>query len=131
MIALVALALLAAGQPADALDCDDARSQAEMNACAARDFEAADAELNRVWRQAIGNARDLDREPDANADERPSYENTLRDAQRFWLAFRDAQCAWEGYEARGGSMETMIYETCRSTLTRQRTDQLRGANPNQ
>lgn len=131
MIAIMALALLGAGQADGTLNCDDARTQAEMNACAARDFEAADAELNRVWRQAIGNARDLDREPYANADERPSYENTLRDAQRAWLAFRDAQCAWEGYEARSGSMETMLYEMCRANLTRERTAQLRGANPDQ
>ena len=131
MIATLALALLAAGQPDDGLNCDDARSQAEMNACAARDFETADAELNRVWRDSIANARELDREPDANADERPSYENTLRDAQRAWLAFRDAQCEWEGYEARGGSMETMIYESCRAALTRERIDQLRGANADQ
>jgi uncharacterized protein YecT (DUF1311 family) len=131
MIAIVALALLAAGQPADTIDCDDARNQAEMNECAARDFEAADAELNRVWREALDNARDLDREPEANGDERPSYQNTLRDAQRAWLAFRDAQCTWEGYEARGGSMETMLYEMCRANLTRERTGQLRGSNPDQ
>ena len=126
MIAALALALLAAGQPADTLNCDDTRSQAEMNACAARDFETADRELNLVWRESIANARDLDREMDANADGRASYEATLRDAQRAWLAFRDAQCAWEGYEARGGSMESMLYEMCRANLTRERSAQLRG-----
>ncbi len=128
MIAMVALALLGTGQPADTLNCDDARNQSEMNACAARDFEAADAELNRVWREAVASARAADGEMDANADGRSSYESTLRDAQRAWIAFRDAHCSWEGYEARGGSMESMLYEMCRASLTRERTEQLRAPN---
>lgn len=107
------------------IDCDDPQSQREMNACAARDFERADAELNRVWREAIEQSRRADADLDREYDRRPTSEAKLREAQRAWLAFRDAHCTVVAYEeARGGSMEPMSYEGCRTTVTRQRTAQL-------
>jgi uncharacterized protein YecT (DUF1311 family) len=42
------------------------------------------------------------------------------------VTFRDAQCQGESYEARGGSMQPMLYQGCRATLTRARTAELRG-----
>src|SRR5205085_7185599 len=42
---------------------------------------------------------------------------------------RDAHCRGESFEARGGSMQPMLYEGCRATLTRARTAELRGPNP--
>jgi uncharacterized protein YecT (DUF1311 family) len=120
------LALLAAqASSAEGWHCDNPQVQMEMNACAAIDFERADAELNAEYRRSIAWARDADREGRAPGDDRPGDEATLREAQRAWLAFRDAQCRLEGYEARGGSMEPMLYEGCRARLTRERTRQLR------
>ena len=107
--------------------CDDPQNQADMNACAAIDFEAADAELNAAWREALASARAADAELDRAYDQRPTSEATLREAQRAWIVFRDAHCTLEGYdEARGGSMEPMVYDGCRARLTRERTAQLRG-----
>ena len=107
--------------------CDDPQNQMEMNMCAGLDFERADAELNTVWRQVIADARARDRELDRRYDQRPTTEAKLREAQRAWLVFRDAHCTVQGYdEARGGSMEPMVYGGCRAALTRQRTAQLRG-----
>jgi uncharacterized protein YecT (DUF1311 family) len=119
------LALLAAQpSPAQEWHCDNPQAQMEMNACAAIDFERADAELNAEYRRAIASARVADREFDDAGDRRPGDEATLREAQRAWVAFRDAQCRLEGYEARGGSMEPMLYEGCRARLTRARIRQL-------
>ena len=53
-------------------------------------------------------------------------EATLREAQRAWVAFRDANCRLESFEARGGSMQPMLDAGCRATLTRARTAELRG-----
>ncbi|HMG48007.1 MAG TPA: lysozyme inhibitor LprI family protein [Allosphingosinicella sp.] len=127
MIAMfhAALALLAAPlSPSEEWHCDNPQAQMEMNACAAIDFERADAQLNAEYRRAIASARDADREFDGAGDRRPGDEATLREAQRAWVAFRDAQCRLEGYEARGGSMEPMLYEGCRARLTRERIRQL-------
>jgi uncharacterized protein YecT (DUF1311 family) len=124
MIALAALALLAAQEPQ--WNCADPQNQSEMNACAAIDFERADAELNSEYRAAIAHAREVDRtETRIEGDDRPGEEATLREAQRAWVAFRDAHCRLQGYEARGGSMESMLYDGCRAEVTRARIAQLR------
>jgi uncharacterized protein YecT (DUF1311 family) len=100
------------------------QSQMEMNMCAELDFERADADLNRLYREEVASAQQSDREIDAS-DRRPTSEAVLRQAQRAWLTFRDAQCTYEGYgEARGGSMEPMVYSGCRARLTRERIAQL-------
>ena len=123
----LALAALAALQtPWQDHHCDDPQNQADMNACAAIDFEAADAELNAVWSEVIAGAREMDAEINREFDQAPTSEQVLREAQRAWIVFRDAQCTYEGHEARGGSMESMIYNGCRARLTRERTAQLRG-----
>jgi uncharacterized protein YecT (DUF1311 family) len=123
MMNFAALALFAALQPGgDAVDCRDPVTQADMNECAARDFLAADVALNAAWGEALRVVRAADAEP--VDDGGPGYEETLREAQRGWVAFRDAHCRLEGYEARGGSMESMIYDGCRAELTRERVRQL-------
>lgn len=124
MIPAIALAMLASLQP-QAGDCDDPPSQLAMNICAGEDFARADAELNAEYRRAIAWARDDDREERVAGDDRPGDEATLREAQRAWVAFRDAHCRREGYGERGGSMEPMIYEQCRARMTRERIAQLR------
>jgi uncharacterized protein YecT (DUF1311 family) len=126
MIGLFTAFLLAAQEPQ--WNCADPQAQSEMNACAAIDFERADAALNTEYRAAIAHARLLDRiETMPEGDDRPGEEATLREAQRAWVAFRDAHCRLQGFEARGGSMESMIYDGCRAALTRARTAQLGGA----
>jgi uncharacterized protein YecT (DUF1311 family) len=105
--------------------CNDAQTQLAMNICAELDFERADADLNAAWREAIAGVRVSDREIDRQSDQRPTEEAKMREAQRAWLVFRDAQCTVEGYEeARGGSMEPMVYSGCRARLTRERIAQL-------
>lgn len=124
--ALALLAGLATAQtPYQDHNCEEAMAQMDMNACALLDFEAADAELDARWRDVIADAREADRELDRERDERPASEAVLREAQRAWIGFRDAHCTWEGYEARGGSMEPMLYNGCRARLTRERIAQLR------
>ena len=115
-------ALLLGAAPAD--ECAEPRTQSEMNRCAARDFRRADAELNRQWAATMKKMR-TDESFSFTGDKRPSGDVKLREAQRAWLAFRDAQCTVEGYQARGGSMEPMLYDICREELTRARTEQLR------
>jgi uncharacterized protein YecT (DUF1311 family) len=128
MISTLLLALAVQGSfdaRAREYGCNDAQTQLAMNMCAELDFERADLALNAAWRDAIAVARAGDREIDRRSDQRPTEEATMREAQRAWLVFRDAQCTVEGYEeARGGTMEPMVYSGCRARLTRERTAQL-------
>jgi uncharacterized protein YecT (DUF1311 family) len=133
MIDLAFALLLAAQDPA--WNCENPQAQQEMNYCAGQDAERADAELNNVYRTAIERARAADREYAGLADGGggpndggPGEEATLREAQRAWVSFRDAQCRLQSFEARGGTKQPMIDSGCRATLTRARTAELRGPN---
>ena len=118
------LPILAAAA-APALDCENALAQQEMNRCAAIEFEQADEELNRQWKitAAVMKQRDADY-GDAFDDGRPGYFHTLLDSQRAWLQYRDRQCANEGYQFRGGTMEPLLVGTCKTRLTRLRSEEL-------
>src|SRR4051812_46247520 len=107
MSLLLAIAMLAAAQGDEQIDCANAMAQIEMNICAGREFERADTELNALWREVIAGARASDRSGEngrIDGDDR-TEEGTLREAQRAWVTFRDAHCTWEGFSERGGSME--------------------------
>ena len=124
MIWLAALLTLAQAS-GDTLDCEDAQTQAAMNLCAARDFEAADALLNEQWAETAQLMKALDGEIDREFDRQPGHFETLLESQRAWLRFRDAHCLADSFLARGGSMQPMLDSFCRAHLTQQRTQQLR------
>ncbi|MDP8995259.1 MAG: lysozyme inhibitor LprI family protein [Pseudomonadota bacterium] len=117
--------LLAIAAQAEQPDCANAMSQSELNQCAALDFEREDAALNAAWRDVLAYVRSRDAEGIPEWDPRGTGEARLREAQRAWIAFRDAHCELVGFEARGGTMEPMIYDGCRAEVTRARTEQLR------
>jgi uncharacterized protein YecT (DUF1311 family) len=106
----------------DDIDCENAMAQQDMNACAYRDFEAADAELNETWKEARKAAKELDAEL---SEELKGADKALLAAQRAWIGYRDAQCEIAGFEARGGSMEPMLVSGCLAELTRARTKELK------
>ena len=115
-IVLAAGVMLAAASPLAAQqgECDDARTQSDMNLCATDRYQAADAEMNRAYAQLRAAI---------DAEER----SALLDAQRAWLRFRDAHCAFEAAGFRGGSMQPMIEANCLAAVTRDRTKQLKDA----
>lgn len=115
MILLTLTALLA--QP-PALDCSNAMAQQEMNRCAAEQARAAEADMNRTAALVMRQMEEQDGRPNGEGARR------LRDAQRTWLAFRDAQCALAGLEALGGSLEPLLVAGCMSEMTERRAAEL-------
>lgn len=130
---MIATLLLLLAQPSGLPECDqeaaDRGVQQEMNICAARDYAKADAELNAQWKLTRDAMKARDEQwseyntPDR--DNRPGYFDTMLEAQRAWIAYRDAHCRSEGYFARGGSLEPLLVSTCKTSLTQERTRQLR------
>ena len=120
--AILAGAVSASAEDQPDVDCENAQTQMEMTYCAGQDFAEADDLLNaqyKLTRQAM-------KDWDGNAmDGLGSAADALLASQRAWLAFRDAQCAFHGYQARGGTMEPMLIHGCQAELTRQRTQQLK------
>lgn len=91
----------------------NAQTQATMNAQARAEFEKADAELNKTYEALLAKL------PDAESKEK------VKQSQRAWLAFRDAEAAFAADQARGGSMAPAIrYETM-TELTQQRIKRLK------
>jgi uncharacterized protein YecT (DUF1311 family) len=109
-----------ASHAADFAECDPAGTQLEMNACAVDELDKADAELNAVYADLLEKAKlDL------------AFVAKLRDAQRAWLTYRDADLdAWfachdANVRVCWGSMYPMDYAFRKAHLTRSRTAQLR------
>jgi uncharacterized protein YecT (DUF1311 family) len=126
--ALAAFSLAQAGPPPDpGWNCEEPQLQQEMNWCAAEDYARADAALNRQWKETRAAMKRRDAEAPRYGvpfDGQPGFFASLLEAQRAWLAWRDAHCRLEGYEARGGSLEPLLVSTCKARLTRARTAQL-------
>lgn len=128
MIALAAALLFlqaGASTAGEAVDCDTAQTQADMNFCAARDFESSDAALNEQWAETAARMKALDARIGRESDGQPGYFETLLSGQRAWLTFRDAQCLSESFLARGGSLQPMMNAQCKTYLTELRIQQLR------
>jgi uncharacterized protein YecT (DUF1311 family) len=124
-----ALALASAGvalaQEEPPLDCANAMTQADMNQCSYMDFEKADTELNAVYKDAMKSAVEADKQA---AEMDPAYVGAvkaLKKAQRAWIDYRDGHCDGVGYEAVGGSMQSMLISGCQARLTEHRTKELR------
>ena len=116
--------LLSVAQIAQGENCYVTTSQTLMNQCASADLTVADAQLNKQWLVTSRIAKAADAALPAS-DKRPRHYQTLLNGQRAWLRFRDAQCALEGFAARGGMMEFGLVSSCKEMLTSQRTRQLR------
>jgi uncharacterized protein YecT (DUF1311 family) len=110
-MAHLAAALLLVHALSQAARCEAPQTQAEMNTCAALEFHRTDAKLNTVYQQVL---KRID----------PSRLPKLRAAQRAWLAFRDAQCAFEGSESEGGTMQPTLVSGCKTEVTKARIEQL-------
>ncbi|UCI08623.1 lysozyme inhibitor LprI family protein [Mesorhizobium sp. B1-1-8] len=106
------LVLLAIAPAAWAEDCDrNDDSQSMMNICADADFQAADARLNAAYKELVGRN-------DVKSNK------LLQTAQRAWIAFRDAECAYSTAGSEGGSIHPMELSQCLTELTNARTKQL-------
>lgn len=104
--------------------CGSSGVQSELNACAARDYEAADQAMNAQWRVTLARLRADDRRDGPDRFGPPTADALLK-SQRAWLAYRDAECSLAGEQARGGSMQPMLVSGCLATLTTERTKALK------
>ena len=84
------------------------QSQNEMNQEAEDQFEKTDAKLNVLYKKVLAGQED---------DE---GRKKLIAAERAWVAFRDAEAAYQADPNRGGSIYPMVYATVETNLTKQR-----------
>ncbi len=104
--------MLAAAAPGIAkADCYDSPVQDDLNACASADFKKADTELNAAY--AVVHAR-LSK----------AGQKRLRDAERAWISYRDAECMFRSSGDDGGSAAVMVDLQCQAELIYQRAKYL-------
>lgn len=118
------VAAVVAASPAMAGECDNAASTVELNACSDKAFQRADRDLNSTYQELIRSigTRDFGDPPyDAK-----SYERALRESQRAWVAFRDAECkGLVPIQWSGGTGSAAAVLGCMTEETKRRTESLR------
>lgn len=124
-----ALPLIAAMALADAVpppkpNCDDAMSNHEMRQCSDAEFKAADKELNAVYQRAVKFLKEVYGPEEIKQAGGQNPVTDLRDAQRKWLAFRDANCRSMGTQMLGGSGQPTIVAGCMASMTKERAKEL-------
>ena len=114
-VAASAVLLLAFGahaaDEASPLDCKPDGNQQQMNACAVRDFRAADAALNIRYGEVMKSLS-------------PQQRTALRTEQRAWLKGRDPGCKTAAKSSEGGSIWPLEFYGCLEQSTRKRTAKL-------
>lgn len=89
---------------------DKASSTVAMSSCIQAETQLQDQRLNRVYKQL---ATKLDAGP----------QKGLRDVQRQWIAYRDANCKFH-VQASGGTMAQLEGGMCVLDMTRERAAEL-------
>ncbi|MFD4837468.1 lysozyme inhibitor LprI family protein [Achromobacter sp. NPDC058515] len=113
-IAAAAALFMASGAQAQVLKCDKASTQTDMNLCADQAYRKSDADLNAAYKDLMTRLKD-----DKNGA------TQLQAAQKAWLFFRDAECAFSSGGTTGGSAYPMVLSMCLDKLTQARTKELR------
>lgn len=108
---IVLLAALLPLATARADDCANARDQSTMNQCAEDALKKSDMELNALYTRIVQRLQD-----DAETLK------LLVAAQRAWVGFRDAECAFQTADWTDGSAYPMFYAGCADALTKKRVD---------
>ena len=101
------LLLAAPAFAADDGPCAKETSQMGLNQCFGKVADAADAKLNRLYKELIGKAEGKEKD-------------SLRDAQRAWIAYRDKECDYETIAEEGGSIRPMEISICVADKTNAR-----------
>ena len=120
-MALLAMALTASPAMAKDINCATTQVQAEMTACAQRDWQKSDVDLTEAYRAAQAAMKAIDANQVGVAR---GASAALRGAERAWITYRDATCLSESFAFQGGSAQAMILHLCRTRITKQRTADL-------
>jgi len=89
-----------------------AQSMMQMKEKANKDYQIADAELNKVYKQV---AKSLSKKGKA----------ALLKAQKAWIQYRDNSAEAYGTLEEGGSLEGLNYTLCSTSITKKRTTELK------
>jgi len=93
------------------VDCAKANNTVEMKYCSQLSYQAADRQLNQVYKKVLFTTKGEPRQ-------------LLVTGQQAWIKFRDNNCDFEVYQSRGGTGHEIFRNGCLEKLTKQRTQDL-------
>ena len=119
MLAAAAVLAARAASAADSQTYEQCQQKAggvtvQLQACNVAELARRDAVLNQTYQQLLS-ALPADRQ------------KKLRAAERSWLAFADAECAFRMSAETGGTDAPLIHESCRISLVSARAADLQQA----
>jgi uncharacterized protein YecT (DUF1311 family) len=83
----------------------------DLNVCADNEYHVWDKKLNEAYRTAAS-------QEDAHG------RDLLKQSERAWIAYRDAECAHQANASEGGSIQPMEYSNCLTEKTKARIKEL-------
>lgn len=92
--------------------CENARTQAELNECAARQFRDADEDLAHIYNEIAASLS-------------PGILESLEAEQSAWMQLREAHCDSLASEYEGGSIYPLMYYNCLREMVENRITELR------
>ena len=98
-------------QSVDAVSCNNAGTQAEMEQCATQALNQADAELNQAY---VDYRNRLDQR----------QQDLIRDVQLAWIKYRDLSCKYASADV-SGSARALALQTCLTEKTQERTQEIK------
>jgi uncharacterized protein YecT (DUF1311 family) len=105
------------------VDCTATGTQLEMTYCSEQEYDAADKLLNRQYQAARKTMKAWDADADLSGSE--GADAALLKSQRAWIAYRDSQCEFYGFQGHGGSIEPQLIYDCQRDLTVKRTAEIK------
>ncbi len=88
------------------------QTQAEMNQTSSAEYQVADKQLNLVYNKLV-------KKTDAKS------KAALLEAEKAWIKYRDLHCKYTCMQYEGGSIYPLMYNTCLTEITKQRTTELK------
>jgi uncharacterized protein YecT (DUF1311 family) len=108
-----------------AAQCDAADTALAQRNCYGQLAEETDREMVAQWDDTLGEIRRRDGDNRREKRNLPDLVHSLRESQRAWLRYRDAQCMMISDQYAGGTGHGDLYNRCRIQLNRQRTSDLK------
>lgn len=121
-ILIGSLSLFAVTVDASDDPCSDIKISAEVDACVAHQFKNADEQLNIMYKRTLKRVVTAYKADPSLAAE---MKITIKNAQRAWIAFRDANCEVYAFEIEPDTVaHTTTLKACLTKMTEKRTAEL-------
>ncbi len=125
--------LMFVSYPAFALDCGNVYRTIDLDECGRIELNKLDRELNQTYKYALNSFDKIGKDASGPAD-KSKLKQSLIQAQRFWVKYRDADCGTTYTLWSDGTIRGQMYLGCMISKTQERIKELKqygeyGINP--